>query len=91
MIQAGKSFEGPLLGGTIRCATSGLWISVEIGTDIVLNGLIDRGVISFDIGNSDFHHRGAATGVSIEGTTLMRVDLGTSIMTLTGRFTARRM
>ena len=89
--QTGRTFERSLEGGIIRCSTSGLWNSMEIGRDLVLNGLIGPGEISFDIGSPDFHHRGSTTGDEISSSTTMRVEAGGPILLMVGSFQAERM
>ena len=81
--QSGSSFTGTYSGGILTCLTATESFSTALGQGSVMHGEVTGSTVTFDLGNSAFHHSGTLHGSSMSGTAEWTYDFGLPLGTVT--------
>jgi hypothetical protein len=88
LTQNGTTITGTVSSGTVTCTGPGGTDTENLGNDVIANGQINGTAVQFDIGTSDVHNVGTLNGNSISGAVTLRIAAGTTIIILSGNFSA---
>jgi len=90
LTQTGATFSGSFGPSSLSCFAQGVAIDETLPGSVIVNGSVNGSNVQFDFETSDWRNTGTASGSSMSGTVLVRLDLGTEVVTLNGNWAAAR-
>ncbi len=90
LAQDGTTFSGAYAGGLLACTGPGGSFSEQVAGGAIVSGTISGNTVRFDLDTSDWRNTGTISGDTMSGTVAVRVDDGTTTVTLAGVFSAAR-
>ena len=93
LAQTGNTFSGPQVGaGRLTCTAAGETVIDDlIGSETIVNGMINGSTVSFRLGTIPGQHNATLSGGSMTGTASWTFTSENVTLTLNGQFTAVRL